>query len=116
MESNNRNAFPVHLAVIISIVATSFVLASCQERRYLSRRDAITLGAGDATATNQATHTINPWPRDAKNTTIESDGKRVLIGVKRYQKNESLEPEGFESTTISVEEGSGASSNAGIQR
>lgn len=116
MESN-KHAFPVvHAAVIISIVATSFVLASCQERRYLSRRDAITLGAGDASATNQATHTINPWPRDAKNTVIESDGKRVLVGVKRYQRNESLEPEGLKSTTISVEEGSGAPSNAGIQR
>ncbi|GBF25988.1 hypothetical protein MnTg02_01024 [bacterium MnTg02] len=116
MELNKKHGFPVHLAVIISIVAASFFLASCEERRYLSRRDAITLGAGDATATNQATHTINPWPRDAKNTTIESDGKRVLVGVKRYQKNQSLEPEGLESTTISVEEGSGASTNAGIQR
>lgn len=116
MMKSNRRGLPVKLAIVVSVAASSIYLASCQEHRYLARRDSVTMGVGDAPSTNQATHTINPWPRYAKDTKITSDGKRVLVGVKRYQKNNSIEPSGFGTGLDSGGEGAGAQGNAGINR
>ena len=42
-------------------------------------------------AHNRAVHTVDPWPVQSKNTDIAVDGKRMMVGIKRYQANESLE-------------------------
>jgi hypothetical protein len=107
---------PIKLSIIVAVAATAVSVAGCQEYRYLARRDSVTMGVGDAPATNQATHTINLWPRNAKDTKITSDGKRVLVGVKRYQENKSIEPKGLTNGTDSIGEGPGGNGDPGIKR
>jgi len=74
----------------------ALALGACRQSEYLDRRDTIRLGAGDAAAHNRAVHTIDPWPVHAKNKDLPADGKRMMVGIKRYQENRSIEPEGSE--------------------
>jgi hypothetical protein len=83
------------IAIAAVIAAPALLLAGCYEDDYLSRRDTVTLGAGDAAATNAATHTIDPWPPQSKNTNINVDGARVQVGMDRYQQNNSIRPKGL---------------------
>ena len=89
-----RNKTLVAAAMISSLV----VLSACKDNQYLARRDTITLGAGDAMAANRAVHTIDPWPQYSKNKNLPADGKRMMVGIKRYQENKSLEPVGTDTT------------------
>jgi hypothetical protein len=57
------------------MLALAPTLSGCAD--YLNHRDSITLAAGNAPETNTAIHTINPFPPEAWNTTITSDGKAV---------------------------------------
>lgn len=66
---------------------------------YFDHRDTITRGAGDASATNLATQTIDPWHRYTRNTKITVDGKRAQIGMTRYQQNKSIPPHGLSAST-----------------
>lgn len=84
--------------IVGTVILTSVALTSCRENDYLGRRDTISLGAGDAAASNRVVHMKDPWPRYAKNKNINVDGKRMSLGVERYQKNESLEPVGSDTT------------------
>lgn len=79
--------------VALAVVVCALALTACGPGNdYLARRDTIWLGAGEAVAHNRAVHTIDPWPVYAKDTNLSADGKRMLVGVKRYQENKSLEP------------------------
>jgi hypothetical protein len=62
---------------------------------YFSRRDTVTEDAGDAMATNNVTHTLDPWAPHSKNTEIKVDGMRAQLGISRYQKNQSIDPKGL---------------------
>jgi hypothetical protein len=77
-------------------------LAACDDDefhfRYRAHSDKITRGAGDAAASNIATHTIDPWPPVARRTRINQNGKRAYIAVKRYETNTSIPPKGINST------------------
>jgi len=66
----------------IVVAATAVSLSGCAD--YLSRHDGITLGAGDAMEANVGIHTIHPFPPDARNTHIESDGTAVANAQNRY--------------------------------
>jgi len=55
----------------------------------------VTDDAGDAIATNNVTHTIDPWAPHSKDTEIKIDGKRAQIGISRYQNNQSVSPKGL---------------------
>jgi hypothetical protein len=52
---------------------------------YLQRSDTMTLGAGNAKATNSVTHMINPWPPYVMDRRITSDGQRMVGAVERYR-------------------------------
>lgn len=98
---------PVHMALQVTMAAALTVsmlsLGACRERkynRYLHARDTITLSAGDAVAHNKAVHTIDPWPAYARNPRHITDGKRMMVGMERYQKNESLEPQGLSTNNV----------------
>lgn len=94
-------------ACVAAIILSTGLLAACRDtNQYLGRRDTIKLGAGNAMAHNRAVHTIDPWPPHSKDTNIAIDGKRMMVGVKRYQENRSIEPEG-EDTTERFEEQEG---------
>lgn len=99
----------LQLTLAAAIAVSMLTLSACQERkynRYLHARDTITLSAGDAVAHNKAVHTIDPWPAYARKRQHTTDGKRILLGMERYQNNESLEPQGL-STSERFEDKSG---------
>lgn len=98
MICRNTNYTRVELVMAAAIVVTMATLGGCQERkynRYLHARDTISLGAGDAVAYNKALQTIDPWPAHARKTRQTTDGKRMHLGMTRYQDNKSLEPQGM---------------------
>ncbi|ESY49032.1 MULTISPECIES: hypothetical protein [unclassified Mesorhizobium] len=66
------------------LLAGACALAGCAD--YMSHRDTVTLGAGDAMLANQALHTVDPFPPDAHNTKIEGDGRRVAAAMGFRQK------------------------------
>lgn len=85
-------------AVALAAPLAAVMLAGCRDNQYLDRRDTIRLGAGDAVAHNRAVHTVDPWPVYSKDRNIAVDGKRMMVGIKRYQENNSIEPEGAETS------------------
>lgn len=92
----------MQLVMAAAIAVSMFTLGGCQERqysRYLHARDTITLSAGDAVAHNKAIQTIDPWPIYARKAEHTTDGKRIYLGMTRYQENKSLEPEGLSTST-----------------
>lgn len=93
------------VAACASAVALSTLLvAACRDNQYLDRRDTIRLSAGDAPAHNRAVQTIDPWPAYSKNRNLSADGKRMMVGIKRYQENKSLEPVGANTNEITENE------------
>lgn len=91
-----------------AIAGPALLMAGCVEDEYYAQRDTLTLGAGDAVATNQVTHTVDPWNENAKNTDIDLEGERARVAVDRYQKNQSIKPSGLNTSTISPTGGGGA--------
>lgn len=86
-----------------ALAVSMMTLSACREYRYnqyLHARDTVTLGAGDAVAYNKAVHTIDPWPAQSRNPKHVTDGKRMMVGIERYQKNESLEPRGLSTNNV----------------
>jgi len=89
----------LNTVIALSLSASLIVLTGCRaENRYLARRDSITLGAGEAVARNNAIQVINPWPKHSQDPYFNTDGKRMMVAVERYQANESPEPEGSDTT------------------
>ncbi|MBX2806046.1 MAG: pilus assembly protein [Hyphomicrobiales bacterium] len=86
----------VKRALTVAMAGGSILfLAGCYERDYYTQRDTISLGAGDAVATNANAQTIDPWPPHAKDTDIDLEGPRAVVAVDRYQTNTSLKPKGL---------------------
>jgi hypothetical protein len=72
------------------------------DEEYLARRDSITPGVGNAAAHNRAVHTINPWPRYVGNDRINIDGRRIQLGMRRYQANKSIPPRGVSTSSTYI--------------
>lgn len=86
-----------------AIAVSAMTLSACKEQRYnryLHARDTITLSAGDAVAHNKAVQTIDPWPAHSRRAQHTTEGQRMHLGMKRYQKNESLEPHGLSTNNV----------------
>ncbi|MDQ6868003.1 MAG: hypothetical protein M3178_06225 [Pseudomonadota bacterium] len=66
------------------------MLSACTQysNQYAERKDSITLGAGDAVASNAALQILTPWPRYSNDTTIAMDGERIARAVARYREGE----------------------------
>ena len=90
-------------APVITRVTLALLLASAgggyADEEYLARRDSITPGVGNAVAHNRAVHTINPWPRYVGNDRINVDGRRIQLGMRRYQANKSIPPRGVSTSS-----------------
>jgi hypothetical protein len=76
--------------------------------RYRAHSDFVTRGAGDAAASNIATHTLDPWPASSRRTHIDQNGKRAYIAIKRYETNTSIQPKGINGTNGFNGNGAGA--------
>lgn len=99
----------------VAILLPGLMLQGCYEDDYRSRRDTVSLGAGDAIATMAATQTIDPWNRNAKNTEIHQEGERARVAIERYQQNKSIPPRGLNTTEISGQSGPGGQGSAQIK-
>lgn len=87
-------------------IAAVLALSACRGNQYLDRRDTVRFGAGEANAHNRAVQMVDPWPKYSKNRNLSVDGKRMMVGVTRYQDNRSLEPVGANTSEV-VEETDG---------
>ena len=67
---------------------------------YFARRDSISRGFGNSVAHNRAVHTIDPWPPYVANDRINIDGRRIQLGMRRYQANKSIPPRGLSTSSI----------------
>ena len=105
----------VRLVLTAAAIVAPAMLSGCYEDDYLARRDTISLGAGDAVATNAVTHTIDPWNRNVKDTDINQEGERARVAVERYQLNKSIPPKGVNTTTISSQAGPGGQASAQVK-
>ena len=59
---------------------------------YYDRRETVSLGAGDALATNKATQTIDPWPRHSMNNRIAANGQLMQAAQDRYNRGKVVTP------------------------
>ena len=75
---------------IILLPMACLTLSACTQysNQYAERKDSITLGAGDAVASNAAVQIPTPWPRYSNDTTIAMDGERIARAVARYREGE----------------------------
>jgi hypothetical protein len=67
---------------------------------YFARRDTISLGAGDAGATNVATQTIDLGAPEAGETRIVSNGVKIQGAVERYRTNKVTPPVGTGTSSV----------------
>jgi hypothetical protein len=54
---------------------------------YSHRIEGVTVGLGDAGASNAASQIINPWPAYSRNRDIHTESTRMIGAIKRYQSN-----------------------------
>jgi hypothetical protein len=95
------NNAPVISRIALALLLLAGAGGASADEEYLARRDSITPGAGNAAAHNRAVHTINPWPRYVGNDRINVDGRRIQLGMRRYQANKSIPPRGVSTSSTS---------------
>jgi hypothetical protein len=94
---------PLPSIVLASMVALS--VAGCAEsdlHQYLGHTDSVTVGAGNAQASNRTIHEVDHWPEASRKSRIDLDGNRAALAAKRYQRNESIQPKGLTQRSISI--------------
>jgi hypothetical protein len=105
MRRSNR----LSLSTVLPAVLLGAMLGGCSDL-YLDRRDGVTFYGGDATASNVAVHTIDPWPPAAANRRLDTNGERMQKAAERYRTNKvtPLQPMGTSSVPLSASPGSAA--------
>jgi hypothetical protein len=74
----------------VALAAVLVTLGGCSE--YLDRRDTISLGGGNAVATDKVTQMVDPWPRASAQRNIAFDGNKMESAVTRYRTNTVYPP------------------------
>ena len=87
-----RNSFWVLFLITTLGLSLASGCTSDQVYDYRGHADKVTEGAGNASAANRAIHTVDPWPAYADKTEINTDGKRAMVAVRRYETNTSVKP------------------------
>ena len=85
--------------MLAALACVSLLTGGCSEI-YYGRHDTISLSAGDAVATNIATHTIDVWPAEAGEQRIVSNGQKVQAAVERYRTNKVTPPAGTGTSSV----------------
>ena len=93
---------------LAGLAALCVMLGGCSE--YLDRRDTISLGAGNAVATNQITQMVDPWPRASADRNIAFDGNKMASAFERYRTNQVIPPKG--TGTSNTYQSAGGQNNA----
>jgi hypothetical protein len=69
------------------------LLAGCSDPGlYWDRRETIALSANDAVSANEATQTVDPWPRGSGNRNITYNGQKMQAAVERYRTDRVIPP------------------------
>lgn len=86
--------------------ALLFLLITCLGgcHQYRDRSDRISYGLGDAVRVNNATHTIDPWPKTADNPNLDINGERALVSDQRYRANETKSPKPLRAQSSAAKE------------
>src|SRR5262245_62839988 len=87
-----RNSFGLLFSIAVLVLSLVSGCTSDQFYDHRAHTDKVTEGAGNASAANRAIHTIDPWPAYSEKTEINTDGKRALVAVRRYETNTSVKP------------------------
>lgn len=66
----------------LAAFAAVLLLGGCAD--YMSHRDTVTVGAGSAMQANMGIHTVQPFPRQAYNTNLPTDGQTAVNAQERY--------------------------------
>jgi hypothetical protein len=94
--NNGRNARLPALALVAAAM-----LAGCADPDfYLDRRETISLHAGDAVAANIVAQTVDPWPREAANRNIVSNGERMQAAGERYRTGKTTPLKGLSTSSV----------------
>ena len=79
------------IRTIAAVVAIGAAVGGCSEI-YFDRRETVSLGAGDAVATNKVTQTIDPWSRASTNNRIAFNGQLMQAAQDRYNRGKVVTP------------------------
>ncbi len=66
----------------LAVFAALLFLGGCAD--YMSHRDTVTVGAGSAMQANIGIHTVQPFPRQAYNPNLPTDGQTAVNAQERY--------------------------------
>lgn len=77
--------------MVAATLVAGITLSGCSDI-YYDRRDTISLGAGDAIASNRDTHMVDPWPVYSANRNIAFNGERMQRAVECYRANKVTPP------------------------
>lgn len=98
--SRAARVFRFHALTALALAA---VLGGCSDI-YYDHRDTVSLGAGDAVATNIATQTVDFWPREAGRRNIVSNGQKMQTAVERYRTNKVTAPVGIGTSSVGYQQ------------
>lgn len=76
---------------VAAVVALASAVAGCSEM-YYDRRGTVSLGAGDALATNKVTQMVDPWPAASAKNNIAFNGQRMQAAQDRYNRGQVITP------------------------
>ena len=76
---------------IAAVVVIASAVAGCSDI-YFDRRQTISLGSGDAIATNKVTQMVDPWPAASANNNIAFNGQRMQSAQDRYNRGTVITP------------------------
>src|SRR5436305_26955 len=79
------------------------VLVGCSDI-YYDRRDSISLSAGDAMASNQIVHMVDPWPQHSANKKIAFNGQRMQSAIERYRQNKVTPPVNASTSSVQYQQ------------
>lgn len=101
------------LTVIPAIIFAGMIVGCSNQDLYFDRRETITLGAGDAVASNIIAQTIDPWPRVAGNRDIESNGEKMQGAIERYRTNKVTPLRALSTSSVEFNQSSSGDSSGG---
>jgi hypothetical protein len=104
-------------ALMLGLVGAAILPHECSAQvldnpfsQYIQRDIGITPDAGNANNSNAAIHTIDPWPRYARQTRIPGNGEESVGAVKRMYKT----PSPFSSSSGGGSQSSGQTVNLSV--
>jgi hypothetical protein len=92
---------------LLTALTFAAALGGCSDI-YYDRRDTVSLGAGDAVATNRVTQAVDIWPEAAGERNIAFNGQKMQSAVERYRTNKVTPPQGIGTSSLGYQPASTA--------